>query len=32
MDIIKSNPYRIIGILTNALAKDIQNRKSKIIA
>ena len=32
MDIIKNNPYRIIGILSNATAKEIQSRKSKITA
>ena len=32
MDIIKNNPYRIIGILSNASAKEIQSRKSKITA
>ncbi|MGV9003248.1 CFI-box-CTERM domain-containing protein [Flavobacterium sp.] len=32
MDIIKNNPYRIIGILSNASAKEIQGRKSKITA
>lgn len=32
MDIIKNNPYRIIGILSNATAKEIQSRKGKIIA
>ena len=32
MDIIKNNPYRIIGILSNATAKEIQGRKSKITA
>ena len=32
MDIIKNNPYRIIGILSNATAKEIQSRKGKITA
>lgn len=32
MDIIKNNPYRIIGILSNATAKEIQGRKNKITA
>jgi hypothetical protein len=32
MDIIKNNPYRIIGILSNANAKEIQSRKGKITA
>ncbi len=32
MDIIKNNPYRIIGILSNASAREIQSRKSKISA
>ena len=32
MDIIKNNPYRIIGILSNASAKEIQSRKGKITA
>lgn len=32
MDIIKNNPYRIIGIPSNATAKEIQGRKSKITA
>jgi hypothetical protein len=32
MDIIKNNPYRVIGILSNATAKEIQGRKSKITA
>jgi tetratricopeptide (TPR) repeat protein len=32
MDIIKNNPYRIIGILSNATAREIQSRKGKITA
>lgn len=32
MDIIKNNPYRIIGILSNTSAKEIQSRKGKITA
>lgn len=32
MDLIKNNPYRIIGILSNATAKEIQSRKGKITA
>lgn len=32
MNNIKNNPYRIIGILSNATAKEIQSRKSKITA
>lgn len=32
MDLIKNNPYRIIGILSNASARDIQTRKSRITA
>lgn len=32
MNYIVNNPYRIIGILSNATAKEIQSRKSKITA
>lgn len=32
MNIINNNPYRIIGILSNATAKEIQSRKGKITA
>ncbi|WP_439554341.1 hypothetical protein [Flavobacterium macrobrachii] len=32
MDIIKNNPYRIIGILSNASAREIQAIKGKITA
>jgi tetratricopeptide (TPR) repeat protein len=32
MNIINNNPYRIIGILSNSSAKEIQSRKSKITA
>jgi len=32
MQNITNNPYRIIGILSNATAKEIQSRKSKITA
>lgn len=32
MKIIQENPYRIVGVLSNATAKDIQSRKNKIIA
>lgn len=32
MKLIQENPYRIVGILSNATAKEIQGRKSKITA
>jgi hypothetical protein len=32
MKIIQENPYRIVGLLSNASAKDIQGRKGKITA
>ena len=32
MESVLNNPYRIIGILSNATAKEIQSRKSKITA
>lgn len=32
MKLIQENPYRIIGILSNATAKEIQGRKGKITA
>lgn len=32
MESVLNNPYRIIGILSNASAKEIQSRKSKITA
>jgi hypothetical protein len=32
MKLIQENPYRVIGILSNATAKEIQSRKSKITA
>ena len=32
MKIIQENPFRIVGVLSNATAKDIQSRKNKIIA
>jgi len=32
MQLIQENPYRIVGILSNATAKEIQSRKNKITA
>jgi len=32
MKLIQENPYRIVGILSNATAKEIQSRKGKITA
>jgi hypothetical protein len=32
MNIIINNPYRIIGILSNATAKEVQSRKGKVTA
>ena len=32
MKLIQENPYRIVGILSNATAREIQGRKSKITA
>ena len=32
MKLIQENPYRIVGILSNASAKEIQSRKGKITA
>jgi hypothetical protein len=32
MKIIQENPYRLIGILSNTTAKEIQSRKGKISA
>ena len=32
MKLIQDNPYRIVGILSNASAKEIQSRKGKITA
>ena len=32
MELVLNNPYRIIGILSNATAKEVQSRKGKITA
>ena len=32
MQLIHNNPYRIVGVLANASARDLQKQKAKIIA